>query len=516
MDMYRRVPTDLTEGTGQGSVFSYIAVMIMLTLFLLETREYMQKTAVASVQLDKSDDPRIRVNFNITMMDLKCEFAVVDVVSSLGTEQNVSTHVTKWHVDGGGIRRRYQGRNKHQTEIELHDETVTATLDDLYANGEDAVSLDEETFEYAKSENEYLFVDFYASWCSHCRQLAPTWETLAEVMTDVAEHIVDQREHEYSEDELAHAKKVELPVMIAKVDCVDHKALCMTQQLMAYPTLRLFVDGERWPGGDYRGHRTVAEMADWLQQVEDKHKEELGDETKRNVQLAHKRAQDRLESGEKSGEEVEWAEKVKRRRQRMHHSWVDDEHPGCQLAGHLLLDRAPGNFHVQARSPHHDLVPHMTNVSHQVHHLSVGEPFAERLMEENSIIPPQVRNKLKPMNGNAYVTFELHEAFHHYIKIVTTNVEGLKRGNREFKAYQILQNSQLSYYRNDVVPEAKFMYDLSPIAVSYEWESRNWYDYLTSVMAIIGGTFTVVGLIESSITKVTTGTRRITKKMSKR
>ena len=233
-------------------------------------------------------------------------------------------------------------------------------------------------------------------------------------------------------------------------------------------------------------------------------------------QLDTKGAQARLEADEKSDEETEWAEKVKRRRQRTHHSWVDAEHPGCQLAGHLLLDRAPGNFHVQARSPHHDLVPHMTNVSHLVHHLSVGEPFAERLMEENSIIPPEVRNKLKPMNGNAYVTFELHEAHHHYIKIVTTNVEGLRRGNREFKAYQILENSQLSYYRNDVVPEAKFMYDLSPIAVTYEWESKTWYDYVTSIMAIVGGTFTVVGMLESSISKASTGARRITKKMSKR
>ena len=101
-------------------------------------------------------------------MDLKCEFAVVDVVSSLGTEQNVSSHVTKWHVDGDGIRQRYQGRNKQQKDIDLFDSTVTRTLEELHENGQDAMSLTEETFQFALHQQEYLFVDFYASWCVVC------------------------------------------------------------------------------------------------------------------------------------------------------------------------------------------------------------------------------------------------------------------------------------------------------------------------------------------------------------
>jgi hypothetical protein len=98
------------------------------------------------------------------MMDLKCEYAVVDVVSALGTDQNVSSHVTKWHVDAAGIRQRYQGRNKQQHDIDLFDSSVTESLEQLHENGEDAISLDEETFEYARKTQEYLFVDFYASW----------------------------------------------------------------------------------------------------------------------------------------------------------------------------------------------------------------------------------------------------------------------------------------------------------------------------------------------------------------
>lgn len=101
------------------------------------------------------------------MMDLRCEWAVVDTVSVLGTDQNITAHVTKWQVDGEGIRRRFQGRNRQQTDIEMFDGAITSTIDELHEDGEDAVSLDATTFPFALMEFTYLFVDFYASWCSH-------------------------------------------------------------------------------------------------------------------------------------------------------------------------------------------------------------------------------------------------------------------------------------------------------------------------------------------------------------
>jgi thiol-disulfide isomerase/thioredoxin len=334
LDMYRKVPTDLMEGTRQGSFLSLTALFVMAMLFFMETKNYLQVRCVhcltfaslldehhtvshiycthsflvcgrgvcvvvctcihayilysdlTEMSLDSNKEPKVRVNFNITMMDLKCEFAVVDVVSVLGTQQNVTSHVTKWHVDAEGIRQRYQGRNREQKDIKHYDESVTESLEELHDNGEDAISLDADTFQYARKNQEFLFVDFYASWCSHCRELMPTWEVLAEVMIDVAEaRFADNLEqegkqtHDYSEADLEHAMRVHLPVMIAKVDCVDHKQLCHENMVMAYPTLRLFVDGKPWKGGDYRGHRTVVEMTDWLTQVEDSHKSEIENAT---------------------------------------------------------------------------------------------------------------------------------------------------------------------------------------------------------------------------------------------
>jgi len=41
LDMYRKVPTDLLEGTKRGSFLSLGAIIIMITLFLYETKAYL-------------------------------------------------------------------------------------------------------------------------------------------------------------------------------------------------------------------------------------------------------------------------------------------------------------------------------------------------------------------------------------------------------------------------------------------------------------------------------------------
>lgn len=212
------------------------------------------------------------------MMDLKCDYATIDVVSVLGTQQNVTKHISKFPIDQNGVRQGYRSRNRDQHDVLLFDSGVEETIEELHADGEDAVSLDETLLEVALEENTYVFVDFFANWCSHCRDLAPTWETFAEVMYIAAEHRVDTAleedpnhpGHKYSDEEYDEAVKVELPVLIGKVDCVDHADLCMKYNIAAYPTLKFFVDGREV--GDYRGHRTVVELAHFVEEMEKQHK----------------------------------------------------------------------------------------------------------------------------------------------------------------------------------------------------------------------------------------------------
>jgi len=515
VDMYRKIPTDLMEGTARGSILSYLSLILMVVLFLWETKAFMQTSIVTDLALDKTDDPRLRLNFNITMTDLRCEWAVIDVVSVLGTDQNVTAHVTKWNIDASGIRKGYKGRNRNQKDIEMYDSAIEETIEELHEDGEDAVSLDEQSLAAYKRDHQYVFVDFYAGWCSHCKDLAPTWEVVAEVMTEASIKKMDKLEeekpdeehlHNYNDEQYAHALKIGLPVAVGKVDCVDHKKVCNEiENIRGYPTLRLFIDGKVWgSGSDYKGHRTVMEIVDWLVHMEETHKKILEGqgnmgELARTLHTAHESAKDYLDLDEyanKNGANTNI-------QKRTYAEWKDAEHPGCQLSGHLMLDRVPGNFHILARSKHHDLAPHQTNVSHQVNTLSIGSPYTARLVSEMKGIPETVSTKMTPMNGNIYTTQNLHESFHHYLKVVSTGVD-----LQSTKAYQIIPSSQLAYYRNDMVPEAKFVYDLSPISVSYRTSSRKWYEYMTSLFAIIGGVFTMVGLIESTIHATVTKAKR--------
>jgi thiol-disulfide isomerase/thioredoxin len=418
IDFFRKIPADLTEATVVGATLSIAASVFMAILFVVELWAFLSTTIETGVMLDTNAETLLRINFNVTMLDLRCDYAAVDVVDVLGTNSmNVTKNVEKWQLDETGKRMIFQGRNREQKAIQ-HDEHHPE-IEELHKNGVHAMPLDETNFESFLSENPYVFVNFFAPWCIWCQRLEPTWEAMAEEVERLNREVeqVDER-------------STSIDVDVVKVDCVANRNLCGTQRIQAFPTLRFFKDAQQY-GIDYKQDRTVAAMVDFLKQ---------------KVEL------------EKTMED--WHP---RRKQRM---LEIKEHPGCMVSGHVLVNRVPGNFHIEARSIHHNLNAAMTNLSHVVNHLSFGTPLAKDMQRKVSKYPQF--QSVHPLDGGIFVSRDYHQVHHHYSKVVSTHFEvgGMMTKSREIVGYQMLAQSQIMHYNEMDVPEAKFSYDLSPMAVS--------------------------------------------------
>jgi hypothetical protein len=87
-------------------------------------------------------------------------------------------------------------------------------------------------------------------------------------MNDATNELVEDVQDGYDETELEEATELVAPVIIAKIDCVKNHLLCMQNEISAYPTLRLYLDGKLFENGDDRGHRTVMDLIQFLKEAE--------------------------------------------------------------------------------------------------------------------------------------------------------------------------------------------------------------------------------------------------------
>lgn len=92
--------------------------------------------------------------------------------------------------------------------------------------------------EVARDENKDVLVEFYAPWCGHCKQLAPTWDKLGEKFQDNDK------------------------IVVAKMDATANELEDI--KIQSFPTIKFFPAGSN-KVVDYTGERTLEGFTKFLE-----------------------------------------------------------------------------------------------------------------------------------------------------------------------------------------------------------------------------------------------------------
>lgn len=197
---------------------------------------------------------------------------------------------------------------------------------------------------------------------------------------------------------------------------------------------------------------------------------------------------------------------------------------GCRVAGFVRVNKVPGNVHLSTYS-HSYLFGSLyqetrnMNISHTVNHFSFGVEtdisYIKRHFKGTGIVSPldgvqqvvvaktettSTTSRDRSMYGGfgfgtlgGFGSTVNSAIFEYYTKVVPTTYIPLDRP--PLHVYQFTANS--NKISNQQMPSLYFRYDFSPVTVRYKETCESFSHFLVQICAVIGGVFTVAGLVDS-------------------
>lgn len=96
LDLYRKVPKDLTEPTLSGAAVSICTVFLALYLFLSEAFVFAQRTWESEMFIDESKtEEKLQINLDLTLPAMPCELLSLDAQDVMGSHE-VDAHGHLW------------------------------------------------------------------------------------------------------------------------------------------------------------------------------------------------------------------------------------------------------------------------------------------------------------------------------------------------------------------------------------------------------------------------------------
>ncbi|XP_032617960.1 protein disulfide-isomerase A4 isoform X3 [Hylobates moloch] len=132
--------------------------------------------------------------------------------------------------------------NAIEDEEEEEEDDDDEEEDDLEVKEENGVLvLSDANFDNFVADKDTVLLEFYAPWCGHCKQFAPEYEKIANILKDN-----------------------DPPIPVAKIDATSASMLASRFDVSGYPTIKILKKGQ---AVDYEGSRTQKEIVAKVREV---------------------------------------------------------------------------------------------------------------------------------------------------------------------------------------------------------------------------------------------------------
>lgn len=165
---------------------------------------------------------------------------------------------------------------------------------------------------------------------------------------------------------------------------------------------------------------------------------------------------------------------------------------GCRINASFKINRVPGNFHISTHSASSQ--PANGDMKHVIHELTFGDSIKVfRQIPNRKAFHP-----LRRFNNTNRPSYVSHD---YLLKIVPTIYEDLNNIRRYPYQFTFVYREYNPFQPHGagMIPAIWFRYDITPITVKYTEHRQKFYTFLTSICAVVGGTFTVASIIDSVI-----------------
>ena len=171
---------------------------------------------------------------------------------------------------------------------------------------------------------------------------------------------------------------------------------------------------------------------------------------------------------------------------------------GCNFEGFVMVHKVPGNFHVSAHGLQELVSRYLggrISVQHTIHHLHFGEQELHMEKEHN------FEGQVTPLNGVSKREVErlYYEYFLDIVPTVYTHKPKRRNPSKVERGYQYTANAHSLPTPMGQMAAVYFQYQISPITVAYSYDRASFSHFLTYTCAIVGGVFTVAGILSRSI-----------------